>query len=219
MNSDAHSEGDFLAEVVGCYYYHGVGGHYVGESLTLVREPRNPHDANAIAVRSLDGRMVGHLSRNTAAWFASELDRGIQASVVVTHVDCGTGSSTHGTSAHRPPRLRVRISRQILRPRAAPPWANAPLSQPATTSPTKPSGQPCFVVTAAFGSEDAPLVSSFRRWRDHTLSQVWGGRVLIRIYSVLGPCGARAVDRYRWLKRPARGILYVLYRLLLRKKI
>ena len=36
-------------------------------SLRLVREPANPYDTNAIAVKSTDGRTLGHLAREEAA--------------------------------------------------------------------------------------------------------------------------------------------------------
>jgi len=44
-----------------------VGGQHhsarlsAGESVRLVREPENPHDANAIRVENLAGEKVGHL--------------------------------------------------------------------------------------------------------------------------------------------------------------
>jgi hypothetical protein len=40
------------------------------------REPRNPHDYNAIVVRNQFGVMLGHLSRADAAALAPALDRG-----------------------------------------------------------------------------------------------------------------------------------------------
>jgi len=45
---------------------HGVHGHDIEVMATLIPEPQNPHDRNAVAVR-VDGRQVGHIARETAA--------------------------------------------------------------------------------------------------------------------------------------------------------
>jgi hypothetical protein len=47
----------------------------VGDALELVREPDNPHDANAVAV-SWRGRKLGYLPRRQNAALAWGLDRG-----------------------------------------------------------------------------------------------------------------------------------------------
>ena len=44
-------------------------------SVRLVREPENPHDANAVAVRSLGDRTLGYLPRAVAPEYALVLDR------------------------------------------------------------------------------------------------------------------------------------------------
>lgn len=46
-----------------------------GDDLELVREPDNPHDANAVKVL-WRGRMLGYLPRNDNADIARQLDRG-----------------------------------------------------------------------------------------------------------------------------------------------
>lgn len=46
----------------------------VGFAVRLVREPRNQHDANAIAVSSIAGTTLGYLERELAADFAPTLD-------------------------------------------------------------------------------------------------------------------------------------------------
>lgn len=48
----------------------------LGDPVTLVREPDNPHDRNAIRVDDVDGRALGHIPRRTAIWLAPLLDRG-----------------------------------------------------------------------------------------------------------------------------------------------
>ena len=54
----------------------------VGDALTLVREPGNPHDANAVRVE-WRGRMLGYVPRRENAGVARQLDRGaaIQARI------------------------------------------------------------------------------------------------------------------------------------------
>ena len=49
------------------------GGYEVEALATLVREPKNPHDPNAVAVH-INGRHVGYFAREEAAEFASQLD-------------------------------------------------------------------------------------------------------------------------------------------------
>jgi hypothetical protein len=46
-----------------------------GDRLTLVREPSNPHDANAIRIE-WQGRMLGYVPRRDNADLARQLDRG-----------------------------------------------------------------------------------------------------------------------------------------------
>src|SRR5512147_187694 len=47
----------------------------VGDELVLVREPDNPHDANAVRVE-WRGRMLGYVPRRENADVARQLDRG-----------------------------------------------------------------------------------------------------------------------------------------------
>ena len=44
--------------------------------VTLTRRPDNPYDNNAIEVRTMDDRMLGHLSREVAAKIAPQMDAG-----------------------------------------------------------------------------------------------------------------------------------------------
>lgn len=46
-----------------------------GDALALVREPANPHDANAIRVE-WKGRMLGYVPRRDNADLARQMDRG-----------------------------------------------------------------------------------------------------------------------------------------------
>lgn len=47
----------------------------VGDTLTLLREPDNPHDANAVRIE-WRGRMLGYLPRAENRAVAAEMDRG-----------------------------------------------------------------------------------------------------------------------------------------------
>ena len=60
------------SSIVGVRYYAGVA--HVGEYMTLVREPRNPYDSNAIRVDNLHNVQVGHLPRGLAAVLAPLVD-------------------------------------------------------------------------------------------------------------------------------------------------
>ena len=48
----------------------------IGDALTLVREPDNPHDANAIRVE-WNGRTLGYVPRAENARVARQLDQGV----------------------------------------------------------------------------------------------------------------------------------------------
>lgn len=50
---------------------------------TLVREPENPHDPNAVAVM-LSGRMVGHVPATLARRMAPHIDVGTRYTVTAT---------------------------------------------------------------------------------------------------------------------------------------
>jgi len=68
--------------VVGSCYHAGalaaLDGLRAGATLSLQREPTNPHDPNAVAVYSEDGAMLGHVPRNQAALLATHMDCGAQ---------------------------------------------------------------------------------------------------------------------------------------------
>ncbi len=86
-------------------------GHRVSEpvlawSFLLEREPDNPHDANAVMVRLLDGRHVGYVPASVAASYAPLLD-GIGDRFLVSGVgSAGTTSSRMWLDLPRVPILR-----------------------------------------------------------------------------------------------------------------
>ncbi|KAL0983800.1 hypothetical protein UPYG_G00132950 [Umbra pygmaea] len=64
--------GNLRGSVVGLRYYTGVVNK--GEMVSLVREPRNPYDSNAVMVANVSGSQVGHIKRELATVLASVMD-------------------------------------------------------------------------------------------------------------------------------------------------
>lgn len=86
----AVAEGELLREFVAGYQFHGgvdlepqMG---VGEELELVREPDNPHDCLAVAVR-WRGECIGYVPRRVSADIAHRLDAGDHLVCHLTRVD------------------------------------------------------------------------------------------------------------------------------------
>ena len=80
------------------------------------------------------------------------------------------------------------------------------LSNTTKVKTTKKSGS-CFVATAVYEDYDHPQVIRLRAFRDHFLSDSALGRILIRIYYVVGPYLAILPTRSRVTKRLLRLIL------------
>jgi hypothetical protein len=57
-----------------------------GEPVLLVREPSNPHDSNAIQVRTDSGRMLGYVPREEAEFYAELMDDGAKQSFSIKKV-------------------------------------------------------------------------------------------------------------------------------------
>jgi len=66
-----------------------------GDALTLIREPGNPHDANAIRVE-WQARKLGYIPRTQNVALAGAMDRGEAIAARISRLQ-----------AHRNPRLRV----------------------------------------------------------------------------------------------------------------
>ena len=64
--------GTAVYQCVGIRYYQGVA--HPGEFVTLVREPNNPYDRNAIRVDNMHGQKVGHVNKEAAAKLSRLLD-------------------------------------------------------------------------------------------------------------------------------------------------
>jgi single-stranded-DNA-specific exonuclease len=109
---------DFYTKVVGVSFegrQHVVGGLSVGASLELVREPENPHDPSAIAVR-FGALQLGYLRREISRRLAPNVDAGDRYTATV-------GSITGGGDLHTGVNIHVRRFRV---PVAATPPAAAP---------------------------------------------------------------------------------------------
>ncbi|XP_028975878.2 helicase-like transcription factor isoform X1 [Esox lucius] len=67
--------GNLRGSVVGLRYYTGVVNKR--EMVSLVRQPQNPHDRNAVMVANVYGSQVGHIKRELAASLANIMDNNL----------------------------------------------------------------------------------------------------------------------------------------------
>jgi hypothetical protein len=209
--------------VAGIYYCRGhVSGINKGDLLRLLREPQNPHDANAIRVEISDGTLLGRIPRIVATSLAREIDSGSKVYAIVQWTSSGHSgrAPSYGRGGRRqaavkpsPPECQITI-RVENGDHTQPPTPHSKTVH--TTTPVSPkippdSSQPqtvppksgCFVVTAVFRDADHPTVSALRQWRDTSLARHRAGRLFIRGYNLSGPGLARIVNRVpcsrRWL--------------------
>lgn len=66
----------------------------------------------------------------------------------------------------------------------------------------------CFISTAAFGSESAPEVEIFRRFRNHFLLNNIFGKGFVRFYYKISPAIANVISQNNYLKATTRMALY-----------
>ena len=85
-----------ITAIAGLQYYAydrrddiGVVRPSPGDRLSLVREPENPHDGNAVGVWWRNAHMIGHLSWSVAGRVAPGLDAGLPLRAYV--LDGGNG--------------------------------------------------------------------------------------------------------------------------------
>lgn len=64
----------------------------VGDALTLVREPDNPHDANAVGVE-WRGHKLGYVPRRENADVARQIDRGINVKARISRLQTSRSPS------------------------------------------------------------------------------------------------------------------------------
>jgi HIRAN domain len=65
----------FNTKLAGRWYYRHAEA-CAGDEVFFVREPNNPKDRNAIAIRNLAGERIGYLSSQLAAEYAAMIDQG-----------------------------------------------------------------------------------------------------------------------------------------------
>jgi hypothetical protein len=72
-----------------------------GEALSLIREPNNPHDPNAIALFRRNGQQLGYVGGGLAETLAPVLDGGGYVTAVVAEVTGGErGKVSRGANLH-----------------------------------------------------------------------------------------------------------------------
>ncbi|MBW6469359.1 MAG: single-stranded-DNA-specific exonuclease RecJ, partial [Coriobacteriia bacterium] len=69
-----------------------------GTPLRVVRQPDNPHDANAIALHEAHGGQVGFFNRRLAGALAPVIDAGVEYDVEVADVTGGEGGRSYGVN-------------------------------------------------------------------------------------------------------------------------
>jgi len=86
---------DFRTEIVGTFYRNRSDNSsrqvllrkcLPGQDLRLVREPRNPHDTNAIMVMTTDGKQLGYIKNKHSIWLAPMMDAGIRFNAYSTSI-------------------------------------------------------------------------------------------------------------------------------------
>lgn len=209
--------------VAGIYYCRGhVSGINRGDTLRLVREPMNPHDANAVRVEMSDGSLLGRIPRTLAISLAREIDSGANVSAIVQWTSAGHSGSAprYGRGRRRqaavkpsPPECQITIRMEsgdhTLPPTPQSKAVYTPSHISSKTPPDAPRPQivppksACFVATAVFCDADHPTVLALRQWRDTSLAGHRAGRMFIRGYALTGPGLANIVSSVpssrRWL--------------------
>lgn len=77
MSDDSFLRAETITTYVAGLRFHAVGPPEPGMLVQLVREPDNPADPNAIAVRDTTGRRIGYLPREIAEQYAGLIDHGL----------------------------------------------------------------------------------------------------------------------------------------------
>lgn len=215
---------EFPTRVAGIYYSRGhVSGIGNGDALRLVREPNNPHDANAIRVEMSDGILLGRIPRIVALALAREMDSGLNAYAIVQWTSPGHAGSAPRYGGRRrtrqaavkpsPPECQITVRVGDGELSVPPPSPPRPAYAPPPTTPKPPPATPrpqpvqpkssCFVATAVFRDADHPTVGALRQWRDTSLARHRPGRLFIRAYALTGPrlaCIVTAIpSSRRWL--------------------
>lgn len=74
---------------------------------------------------------------------------------------------------------------------------DSPLAPPSSLAPQKKG---CYIATCVYGSYDCPQVWALRRYRDHTLSETWFGRLFVRLYYTISPTIVTWFGNCKWFR-------------------
>lgn len=58
----------------------------------------------------------------------------------------------------------------------------------------------CYIATCVYGSYDCPEVWTLRRFRDHTLDEIWYGRLFIKCYYAISPTIVKWFGDTKWFR-------------------
>lgn len=72
----------------------------VGETVSLVRDPYNPHDSNAIKVINSNGDHIGFIPKEIAVTMAGNMDSGITFSATVSNITGMNPGENMGVNLH-----------------------------------------------------------------------------------------------------------------------
>lgn len=137
-----------------------------GEPVTLVREPTNPHDRQAVRVDTVRGITIGYLKRDDR-WISELMDKGVPVRGIVNDIMGGT--------ARKPSRgcvLRLRaggknpdlpIPRDVSRSWTDDGWTDEPKPRRAAARPTAGRGSGAENVGAGLGALLARLLKGLFR--------------------------------------------------------
>lgn len=73
-----------------------IGRCRAGETVTLIRDPQNQHDANAIMALSRRGVGIGMVARDNAEWLAAIMDKGRPVEARIKEVCQAPGTRSKG---------------------------------------------------------------------------------------------------------------------------
>ena len=83
--------GTYTLSIMGESHYQDAIWHCrKGDRVILIREPKNPHDENAVAVFREDGEQIGYLPRDNAEWVARVIDGGKKVEAKIEWITGGT---------------------------------------------------------------------------------------------------------------------------------
>ena len=83
--------GTYTLSIMGeCHYQDAIWHCRKGDRVILIREPKNPHDENAVAVFREDGEQIGYLPRDNAEWVARVIDGGKKVEAKIKWITGGT---------------------------------------------------------------------------------------------------------------------------------